>query len=293
MGKTGFINFKSFDFASKISGDADFFIGEEVSPTDIVDSGRTLLPDFYCISLCLDGDYSFESNSRRSTCKKDDLLISRPGEFHRYTGHSESFKAIFIAFKTDFFITANGFAHEIFALPVLRKGGPTVLPLSNFLLGCIHQYFAKLKLLMEDGRRNYVQDITRNVISAMLYELSMNFPDGQQPQPNSMTRANQITHSFELLLEANFMRHRMIKFYAGQLFITPAYLSEILKETRGKNGTQMIRDKVIFEIEVRLRATEDTVSKIADDFNYSNVTALIRFFKNNKQISPQKFRRAS
>ena len=81
-------------------------------------------------------------------------------------------------------------------------------------------------------------------------------------------------------------------FYADKLFITPQYLSLILKELTGMSANKWIDDALVAEAKVLLKAPQMTVQQVADQLHFSDQSTFGKFFKKHMGISPMEYRRS-
>jgi AraC-like DNA-binding protein len=109
---------------------------------------------------------------------------------------------------------------------------------------------------------------------------------------NPLSRKEEIMNNFlELLLEHVREQH-LVTFYAGKLFITPQYLSLILKELTGKPANKWIEDALIVEAKVLLKTPQATVQQVADTLNFSDQSTFGKFFKKHIGLSPVEYRKS-
>ena len=108
---------------------------------------------------------------------------------------------------------------------------------------------------------------------------------------NSISSRNaEIYNNLMSLVAKHCVENREVKFYAEKLSITPRYLSQITRKMTGKTPKQLIDGYIMKEIEESLLSTTMTVQQIAYKFGFFSQTAFCKFFKSQKNISPQKFR---
>ena len=84
----------------------------------------------------------------------------------------------------------------------------------------------------------------------------------------------------------------VVTFYAEKLFITPQYLSLILKELTGKSANKWIDDALIVEAKILLKAPQATVQQVADMLHFSDQSTFGKFFKKHMGISPMEYRKS-
>jgi AraC-like DNA-binding protein len=73
------------------------------------------------------------------------------------------------------------------------------------------------------------------------------------------------------------------------MFISPKYLSLVIKEATGKSAGDWIDQYVIQEAKNQLRFSGKNVQQIAYDLNFSNQSSFGKYFKNLTGMSPTAF----
>jgi len=79
---------------------------------------------------------------------------------------------------------------------------------------------------------------------------------------------------------------------AAQLFVSPHYLSDMLRSLTGFNTQQHIQNKVIEKAKQALAGTSLSVGEIAYQLGFSHPQSFNRFFKAKTELSPLAFRRS-
>ena len=140
----------------------------------------------------------------------------------------------------------------------------------------------------------YIRSISRNLIAAIIYQL-MQFAtkrDEYRTDERPMNRRSGYVHDFMKLVHAHHKKHRSVSFYAEQLFITPKYLSLIVKEATGSSAAEWIDRYVILEAKNMLRFSHKNIQQIAYELNFSNQSSFGKYFKNLTGMSPSAFQRS-
>jgi AraC-like DNA-binding protein len=91
----------------------------------------------------------------------------------------------------------------------------------------------------------------------------------------------------EVLQELGFPS---VKYFAGQLHLSPNYLSDLLKKETGKNGTEHIQLHVIELAKDRLLGSKASVSEIAYDLGFEYPQYFSKMFKKKTGYTPAEFR---
>ncbi|MDR2495514.1 MAG: helix-turn-helix transcriptional regulator [Tannerellaceae bacterium] len=107
-----------------------------------------------------------------------------------------------------------------------------------------------------------------------------------------LSRKEEILHEFIRLILINVRKEHTVTFYAGQLCITPQYLSLVLKELTGKSASRWIDEALLHEARVMLKTPKMTIQQVADKLSFSDQSTFGKFFKKNSGLSPMEYRRS-
>ena len=104
------------------------------------------------------------------------------------------------------------------------------------------------------------------------------------------TRQEETVSRFLDLLYAHHKRERSVAFYAGELCMTPKYLSRIVREVTGRSALESIEDYVVTEAKAMLNSTSMTVQQISDGLNFPSQSVFGKYFKRVTGMSPKEYR---
>ena len=139
---------------------------------------------------------------------------------------------------------------------------------------------------------NYMQ-LRKNAFVGFLLEIAnifMGKKDGLLMP--ALSRKEELFEQFLQLLFEHCKEQHVVTFYAEKLFITPQYLSLILKELTGKSANKWIDDALIVEAKILLKAPQATVQQVADMLHFSDQSTFGKFFKKHMGISPMEYRKS-
>ncbi len=140
----------------------------------------------------------------------------------------------------------------------------------------------------------YVKSISRNLIASIIYQL-MQFKSkriGEETPSRSHSRRVNYVLDFMKLVHKYHKQERSVGFYAGRLFISPKYLSLIIKESTGKSAAEWIDEYVILEAKNLLRFSGKNIQQIAYELNFTNQSSFGKYFKHITGMSPTEFQRS-
>ncbi len=105
-----------------------------------------------------------------------------------------------------------------------------------------------------------------------------------------VSQSGSLFQQFLDMLTANPVKHRPVEWYAGELCITPKYLSTICKNHSGKSANEWIREHVLEDIRYYLKQTDMTMTQIADQLGFPNPSFFGKYVKEHFGMTPIQFR---
>jgi len=97
---------------------------------------------------------------------------------------------------------------------------------------------------------------------------------------------------FHELISEHIREERSVRFYAAKLFVTPKYLTEIVKEVTGKTAGELIDEMVMKEAKLLLADPSISVMEVAGILHFSDQFFFRKFFKRHLGQTPSEYRRA-
>jgi AraC family transcriptional activator of pobA len=83
-----------------------------------------------------------------------------------------------------------------------------------------------------------------------------------------------------------------VEYIAGELYLSPKYLSDLLRVLTEKGAQQHIHDKLIEKAKEKLSVTSLSVSEIAYDLGFKHLQSFSKLFKTKTNQSPLEFRQS-
>ncbi len=177
------------------------------------------------------------------------------------------------------------------------KFNPTpasVLQLTQEETALMMRYF---DLIHSNTRHNSnekcVRSISRCLVSASIYQLiqfTSRHKVATAEEPRS--RRSNYVKDFMALVHKHHQTERSVTFYASKLFISPKYLSLIVKEATGRSAAQWIDEFVILEAKNLLRFSGKNVQQIAYELNFSNQSSFGKYYKHITGMSPTEYQKS-
>ncbi len=246
------------------------------------------------ILLCLSGDFQVEVNLVDYTLKPNSIMVVGPDKILRYKGLlSDRVDAYLLALAPEFLKDINIDMSVIQSVRITPSNAP-VMSLVPAEVEILKKFFDLLHLnTVSNDQAIYIRNISRCLIAAMLYQL-MQFGHNRLPveeRDEMPGRRTTYVRDFIRLVHENFKRERSVAFYASKLFISPKYLSMLMKQASGKSAAEWIDEYVIIEAKSQLRFSGKNVQQIAYDLNFTSQSSFGKYFKHLTGMSPTKFQK--
>lgn len=135
------------------------------------------------------------------------------------------------------------------------------------------------------------------LIKNEIYSLQLNISNKRRKQHGNMmtgnaTRQEVIRDRFKNLVEGHCDKQHSVSWYANAMFISPDYLSKIIREYDGTSARAWINARIIEKARFLMQQSDLTLKDISDRLNFQDQSSFGRFFKSNTGQSPKEFRKA-
>ena len=245
--------------------------------------------------LCLKGSIKIEVNVTSHIIMPCDLFaIGQNSILQIREVDWDQLDAYFLAMSPEFLRDTN------FDINVLSsiKYNPTdsnVMPLKPEEVELISRYFDLIHYNTKENKDAlYVRSIARCLIAALFYQ-TLQFVrrhHNAEEQSHPLSRRTNYVRDFMQLVHEHHRSERSVAFYASRLFISPKYLSLIIKESTGRSAAEWIDQYVIMEAKNMLRFSGKNVQQISYDLNFANQSAFGKYFKHLTGMSPTQYQRS-
>jgi AraC family transcriptional activator of pobA len=257
--------------------------------TKIYSSGRS---DYFVIALLVKGSVNIKLNLHNNNVIQNTLLILSPNTIKQIINMSSDAELYLVAFTSKFLLQTGILKHEIDMIDFMFTSNDQTIVISK-------EHAEKLKNLVDTLKEKqfskvdhiYGEDILKFSFRIFLYEIAAIGKKYNISSNIKRNRKQDLVMQFGNLLTLHFKEERSVKYYAEALSITPKYLSEVIVEITGKSASELIDEKVMFEIKVMLTNPQYNINQIADVLNFSDSAFLRKFFKRHSNISISDFRK--
>lgn len=248
--------------------------------------------------LCFGGKMDIEVNLTPATLEANSIAVTRPDSFVEVKNIDWEGLDCYVLFISKNFIRDINFDLNILgALPVPAKHSEinSVLEISHEEANLLKEYYDILHHNTRNSDRGYSKSIARCIIAALTYQLiqfiTRRIPAENQERPRS--RRSAYVHDFVDLVHEHHRKERSVAFYADKLFISPKYLSLIIKESLGRSAAEIIDEYVILEAKNLLRFSGKNIQQVSYELNFPNQSSFGKYFKHLVGMSPSEYQRSN
>ena len=238
--------------------------------------------------LCMNGTIEASINLSDYTIKANDFITLTPGSIIQINKIEGDLKLYFMVFSSKF-IEGIIKTKSIIDLIYITKSHP-VLSLPKEIADIYEEFFALLMKVYYREHPRYNQEILKCMLLSILYRLSDIYHSQPLRNEVGLNRSEEICKQFGHLVIQHYTRERNISFYAEQLGITPAHLSNTVKHVTGRTVIDILSETVITDAKAQLKSTNIPIHEIADSLNFPNVSFFGKYFKRLTGMSPQQYR---
>ncbi len=251
----------------------------------------------FVILLLIKGKLTVEVNTRKLDIEGPILLVIDYGSLVRIQAKdNEDSIDIHCLYYSPNFIRDVNITFSAFSTEALIEHDDPSLHLQEREVPLLVRYFKLISTVIKD---NFEQQLSLHTVSsltsALIYQLmSIAYRRVRllDDQPTTGSRRNSYVQSFLKLVHVNYPRERSVSYYADQLFISPKYLSLLVKEATGRSAARWIDFFVIMEAKNLLRYSGKNVQQVAYALNFSNQSAFGKYFKHITGLSPSEYQKS-
>ena len=300
----GFFNMELKQFLSLFADEREVKLGDDFCIIDVRygKNLRNLLApvrlDAYLLVFCISGSVRFNVNMKEFILEKDQLALFIPGfigqvvDAGRTAG--EAIHYVIIGMSRRYLSTLNLDLNRLFSEGAKFLANPCIR-LSQEEKDISGNYLQLAASVLDSSLPNKRECLT-SLISSIFY-LSEGIYRRQvdmakDAQVSRSSRADDIFNKFIVLLADYHMKERGVGFYAEKLFLTPKYLSKLIKAASGRSAPDWIDTYVIMEAKNYLKYTDLSIKQIVYALHFPDQPSFTKYFKSHTGLTPAQFRKS-
>ncbi|WP_317345418.1 helix-turn-helix domain-containing protein [Phocaeicola plebeius] len=231
------------------------------------------------------GTLRLRINLREVEFKESDLLAVSPGTVFEFLYISSDLDLAMLAFSNS--LMENWQKEDL--LQTYLQGIVFASIFNSEGRQRMEQLFALLWEVVHD--RPFPRASVQSLISLYFHQLDFVRKRSQSTERQQHTRQEDIFNRFLELVNKYAVRERSIAFYADWLFLTPRYLSTLVRQASGRTVMDWVNEAVMQEAKLMLRHTDKLVYQIADELNFPNASFFSKYFRRMAGMTLNDYRR--
>lgn len=137
-------------------------------------------------------------------------------------------------------------------------------------------------------RKNVIEHLQRAIVENVHTIRKAINP--QQSSLSSSIRGEELLYKFKVLVSHNARRERKVSFYADQLCVSPHYLMSVIQRISGQSVMTWVEHAAMLQAKILLTTSNESLSFIATEMNFSTTTAFCRWFRRIEGITPGEYK---
>lgn len=216
------------------------------------------------------------------------LFFISPNQLHHFVEY-QPLRGGSIFFTEDFFLLNQQDKEKLFEITFLDNfyTKPFLKPDEK----TYHEIRQTIDLIISEKQRI---DYSQNIIQSLLNILLAQIQRGLDAENKAIKTKKYIIIYKKLknLIDKHYKEGLTASDYAEKLFITQHHLNIVAKEITGKTTSELIRARSILEAKRLLTFTDCSVSEIATELGFFDLSYFAKAFKAETKISPLVFKKS-
>jgi AraC family transcriptional regulator, transcriptional activator of pobA len=258
---------------------------EEMGELDIEDPHKHT---FYEILWVDEGISSQVIDYQEYIIEPKTLFFISPNQLHHFEEY-QPLKGGSVFFTEDFFLFNQQdkdtlfemtFLDNFYTHPYLKTDDKTWLEIRQTIE----------MLIAEKRRTDASTGIIQSLLTILLAQIQRSF--NAENKQNAPKKYIILYKKLKKLIDEHYKEDLTASDYAAKLFITQHHLNLVAKEVTGKTTSELIRSRSILEAKRLLTFTDMSVSEIATELGFFDLSYFGKVFKAEANTSPLAFKKA-
>ncbi len=138
--------------------------------------------------------------------------------------------------------------------------------------------------------RPFPKETLQSLVSALFRQIECFCAQKQTKDSTRYTRKEEVFNRFLELVNKYAVRERNVSFYADRLYLTPRYLSTLIRQISGRTIMDWINEAVLQEAKLMLRHSDKLVYQVSDALNFPNASFFCKFFRRLTGKTPNEYK---
>lgn len=240
------------------------------------------------VLICLKGEIDCSINLHNYLITENHMLVNLTGDIIQIN-RAENIAGYAIILSEEYLQQIQlDFKFRARSYISFRDNGPISIPMEE--LTYLKPYYILLKKNIADGNSEVIKGLALALSHTIASLMKRYQKQASSESERNETRSQQIFNRFMKLLGIYHTKERSLQFYADKMFLTPKYVSGMIKSYSGKGALEWINEYVVLEAKMMLRYSEMNVQEIAYALNFPTQSAFGKYFKQQSGMSPKQYR---
>lgn len=263
----------------------------------LLDNVKDLLPFFplkpaTCVLVvCNKGWQKILSDGREITFGEGNILLC-PAKVHTTVfHHSDDFECRVLGITEDIMQQllrdkVDMWHHNSYLTSM------NLIPMTDLMREDLSLYLSLIRSKLKHAAANAPYDILLSLLRALLLEMHfmLEASDKTVEHHQKLSQGKMLFNRFLSLISASKVKRQPITYYAGQLAITPKYLTMLCLKFSNKTASQWVAQYTVEEIRFYLKSTELSIKEISALMGFSNMSHFGSYVRKHLGQSPSEYR---
>jgi AraC-like DNA-binding protein len=236
--------------------------------------------DFYSVIRVIKGTFQSSVNLNLISAKVNDLVILSPNDLVQLVTKSDDLILEGLTFTTSF-LNKIPFLKEVSDALVFFGSSYKSHWKISVVQGNKYSHLIKkiARRIKEEETEIYAAELFTLSFTEFLFEICRLGALYLNTSAHQYGRQEKMVLKFYRLALEFYAKEKKLLFYSNHLFVTPKYLSEVVKNVTGSTAGNIIDQIVAQEARRLFQTTDLDIAEISDFLGYSNPAFFSRFFK--------------
>lgn len=242
------------------------------------------------VCLCYSGNCIISIDGKRYYIKKGDMYIVFRNRQLSISRKSDDYRAYVIAADVSFLADVTPSTLPRLMMRIRNNPCATLSPNQQGMLRSVYG-------MLNSARREkhlYRDKMMESLFKMLYYEIAGIYREHSEgAEKINLRRKEHICKEFSLLVLKNANETREVSFYAGELNISPRYLSECVRQVTGHSPSGWISITVIHNAKQLLADGSLSIQQISDMLNFPNPSFFSQYFRKHTGTTPKEYRQSA
>ena len=244
---------------------------------------------------CIKGSLSISVNLNDYVLNENSLFVCIPGNIFRINeiiGDHDELQYVCVAMSREFTANQKVDVNKVFsnALTLVDNPSVTILKEEAEMMASHMNMISTMAASELPFKKDCVQSLWTSIL--YIFAGMLDRRELETDADSATNRSRILFEQFINLVSRYHTQHRNVGFYADKLYLTPKYLSKLIKSASGKSAPEWIDAYVILEAKNMLKYSNESIKEIVYKLNFPNQSVFYKFFKARTGMTPKEYRNA-